>query len=432
MRHPFLIPAVAVLAAGFAANGTARTLIHAGTLIDGVSDAPRHQITIAIDGERIVGVADGYTAAGPGDTVIDLSNATVTPGWIDCHVHLDTQISPQSFTERLILNPGDYALRAAYNAKRTLLAGFTTVRNLGDNFNSTIALRNAVQRGWVVGPRIFTVGAPIGTTGGHADPTDGYSDEVMGLLVSPNVINGPDEARRAVRQHYKDGVDWIKIMASGGVLSQEKSGDNPQLDEDEIRAIVTTAHEYGLKVAVHAHGAEAIRRSIVGGVDSIEHGTYLSDEDIELMKSHGTYLVPTLSAGKWVAEKAKIPGFFPEIIRPKATAIGSQIQSTFGKAYRAGVKIAFGTDTGVSEHGENAQEFQYMVEAGMPPMKAIQAATREAALLIGDEKDIGTVEAGKYADLTAVPGDPLADISLVRKVSFVMKGGVVYRSPNAQ
>jgi imidazolonepropionase-like amidohydrolase len=206
----------------------------------------------------------------------------------------------------------------------------------------------------------------------------------------------------------------------------EASGDSPQLDEDEIRAIVTTAHEYGLKVAVHAHGAEAIRRSVVGGVDSIEHGTYMNDEDIALMKEHGTFYVPTLTAGHWVAEKAKTPGFFPELVRRKAATIGPVLDGTFNRAYRAGLKIAFGTDTGVSAHGENAQEFEYMVKAGMPPMTAIQCATREAAKLIGAEKDIGTVEKGKYADMTAVPGDVLGDISLVRHVSFVMKGGVVY------
>jgi len=230
-----------------------------------------------------------------------------------------------------------------------------------------------------------------------------------------------------VREHYKEGADLIKIMASGGVLSMESSGDNPQMDEDEIKAVVTTAHEYGMKVAVHAHGAEAIRRSVIGGVDSIEHGTYMNDEDIALMKEHGTYYVPTLSAGHWVAEKAKVPGFFPELIRKKAATIGPVADGTFHRAYLAGVKIAFGTDTAVSAHGENAQEFQYMVADGMPPMAAIQSATREAAKLIGADKDLGTVEKGKYADLTAVPGDVLADISLVRHVSFVMKGGVVYR-----
>jgi len=401
-------------------------LIHAGTLIDGVSDSPRHQVTIAVDGERIASVVDGFTAPGQGDTVIDLGEATVTPGWIDCHVHLDLEFTPHSFTDELVLNPADYAIRAVANARKTLLGGFTTVRNVGDHYNSTIALRRAIQSGAVIGPRIYSAGGAIGSTGGHADPTSGFSAEVMDLLRRKCVIHGPEEAREAVRQHYKDGVDLIKIMASGGVLSMEASGDSPQLDEDEIRAIVTTAHEYGLKVAVHAHGAEAIRRSVVGGVDSIEHGTYMNDEDIALMKEHGTFYVPTLTAGHWVAEKAKTPGFFPELVRRKAATIGPVLDGTFNRAYRAGLKIAFGTDTGVSAHGENAQEFEYMVKAGMPPMTAIQCATREAAKLIGAEKDIGTVEKGKYADMTAVPGDVLGDISLVRHVSFVMKGGVVY------
>ena len=426
MRIPAALLSAALVALAPAAPVSALTLIHAGTLIDGVSDTQRHQVTIAVDGERIASVTDGFTAPGSGDTVIDLSSATVTPGWIDCHVHLDLAVTPRSFTDEAMMNPADYAIFAVSNARKTLLAGFTSVRNLGDHFNSTIALRKAIQKGTVIGPRIYTAGAAIGSTGGHADPTNGYSAEVMDLLKRKAVIHGPEEAREAVRQHYKDGADLIKIMASGGVLSMEASGDAPQLDEDEIRAIVATAHEYGMKVAVHAHGAEAIRRSVVGGVDSIEHGTYMNDEDIALMKEHGTYYVPTLSAGRWSTEKAKMPGFFPELVRKKAATIGPVLDGTFHRAYLAGLRIAFGTDTGVSAHGENAQEFQYMVADGMPPMAAIQSATREAARLIGVDKDLGTVEAGKYADLTAVPGDLLSDISLVRHVSFVMKGGVAY------
>ncbi|QYM79207.1 amidohydrolase family protein [Horticoccus luteus] len=405
----------------------ARTLVHCGSLIDGLSATPRSRVTVVIEGERIAALADGFTPAANGDTVVDLTHATVMPGWIDCHVHLDSQINPQAFTEGFYLNPGDYALRAAHYARLTLLAGFTTVRNLGDNHNSTLALKKAIARGWVDGPRIFTAGAPIGTTGGHADPTDGFNDEVMEKLVSPNVIDGPDAARRAVRQHYKDGVDVIKIMASGGVLSMEKSGDNPQMQDDELRAVVTTAHEYGLKVAVHAHGTEAIRRAVLAGVDSIEHGTYLDDTDIGLMKERGTWYVPTLTAGHWVHDKAQTPGFFPDIIRPKALVIGAQMDAAFRHAYESGVKIAFGTDMGVGPHGENAREFIYMVGAGLPPMKAIQAGTISAARLLGAEKDLGSVEPGKFADLVAVNGDPLADINAVMHVAFVMKGGIIYK-----
>lgn len=404
-----------------------RTLIHAGTLIDGISDEPRHEMTVVVDGDRVAVIEAGYAAAGPNDTVVDLSNATVTPGWIDCHVHLDGETTPQSFTDPVYLNPGDYALRAAANARKTLYAGFTSVRNVGDRFNSTLALKRAIAEGRAVGPRIFTAGMAIGTTGGHADPTDGFSHQVMQNLLMGSVVDGPDEARQAVRQHYKDGVDLIKIMTSGGVLSVEKSADNPQMDLDEIRAIVTTAHEYGLKVAVHAHGAEAIRRSVLAGVDSIEHGTYMDAEDIRLMKEHGTFLVPTLTAGRWVAEKARLHGFFPELVRPKAMAVGPQVMGMCRRAYAAGIRIAFGTDTGVSEHGQNAQEFQYLVEAGLPPMKAIQCATTQAAALIGDSS-LGALAPGKYADVVAVQGDLLGDIKLARSgVVFVMKAGVIYR-----
>jgi imidazolonepropionase-like amidohydrolase len=313
-------------------------------------------------------------------------------------------------------------------AKRTLLAGFTTVRDCGASDKLNLALRDAIAKGWVVGPRIFSVGKALATTGGHGDPTNGLAEIYRGDPgPKEGVINSADDARKAVRQRYKDGADLIKVTGTGGVLSLAKSGMNPQLTEEEFVAIVTTAHDYGMKVAVHAHGDEGMRRAILAGVDSIEHGTYMSDATIKLMIEHGTYYVPTISAGRFVADKAKTDGYFPAVVRPKAAAIGPLIQATFQRAYQAGVKIAFGTDQGVAPHGENAKEFIYMVEAGMPPMKALQSATLECAKLLGVEKDLGTVEPGKFADLIAVPGDPLADIKLMTSVTFVMKAGTVYK-----
>jgi len=419
---------VALLIGASATLASARTLVHAGALIDGLAAAPRKEMTVVIDGDRIAAVQPGYTAPAAGDTVIELKSATVMPGWIDCHVHLDQQSSATSYSDRFSMNPGDWALQGAFYAKKTLLAGFTTVRNVGDHDNSTLALRKAVNAGWVEGPRIFTAGKSIATTGGHADPTNGVNHQLMGDPgPMDGVINGADEGRKAVRQHYKDGVDLIKITATGGVMSLATNGTNAQFTPEELRAIIETAHDYGLKVAAHAHGTEGMKRAVEAGVDSIEHGTFMTDEVVALMKSHGTYYVPTISAGKFVTEKARVPGYFPAVVVPKALLIGPLIQATFQRAYQAGVKIAFGTDTAVSAHGENAQEFIYMVEAGMPPMQAIQSATAEAAKLLGQEKNLGTVEAGKFADLVAVPGDPLTDIKLVRQVSFVMKGGVVYK-----
>ena len=406
----------------------ARTLIHAGTLIDGVSDTPKKSVTIVVDDDRITAVQSGFTAAAANETVIDLSNATVMPGLMDMHVHLDSQSSPTSYSEGFFMNPGDFALRAAFYAKKTLLAGFTTVRNLGDEENSTIALRKAITAGWVDGPRVYTAGKAIGTTGGHADPTNGVNIALMGDPgPKEGVINGADEARKAVRQRYKEGSDLIKITATGGVLSLAVNGQNAQFTPEELKAIVTTAHEYGLKVAAHAHGTEGMKRAVEAGVDSIEHGTFMNDEVIALMKQHGTYFVPTLSAGKFVMEKAKVPGYFPPVVVPKALLIGPLMQATFQHAYQSGVKIAFGTDQGVAPHGDNAKEFQFMVEAGMPAMKAIQSATMEGAKLLGVEKTLGSVETGKLADLVAVPGDPLTDIKLMQQVTFVMKGGVVYK-----
>ena len=428
MRPPrrLLVTGAALFAATLA---PAKTLIHAGSLIDGRADTVRKAVTVTVEGDRITGLADGYTAPAAGDTVIDLKHATVMPGLMDMHVHITGEQSGQAgYAERFYLNPADAALRATTYAKKTLLAGFTTVRDCGAGDKLNLAMRDAIAKGWVDGPRIFAAGS-VSTTGGHGDGTNGLSSRIQHLLdeESNGIANGPDEIRRVVRQRYKDGADLIKIAATGGVLSLAKSGQAPLFTEDEVRTVVLTAKDYGLKVAAHAHGDIGMQRAIKAGVASIEHGTYMSDETIALMKTHGTYYVPTISAGRFVAEKSKLDGYFPSIVRPKAAAIGPLIQATFQRAYAAGVKIAFGTDQGVAPHGDNAKEFIYMVEAGMPAMKAIQSATLEAAKLVDAEKDLGTVESGKIADLVAVPGDPIADISLMTKVSFVMKAGKVYK-----
>ena len=430
MRNP--LPArgflIAVLTATLAAPLPARTLVHAGTLIDGRADTARRNVTIIIDGERIAEVADGFAAPAAGDTVVDLKSATVMPGLMDMHVHLTGEQSPTSYTERFYLNPADYALRATTYAKKTLLAGFTTVRDLGAADKLNLSLRDAIAKGWVEGPRIHACGR-VSTTGGHGDGTNGLNSRLQALLGEDltNVVDGADGMRRAVRQCYKDGADLVKIAVTGGVLSLAKSGQAPIFTDDELAAVVSAAKDYGLKVAAHAHGDEGMQRAIKAGVVSIEHGTYMSDETIRLMKEHGTYYVPTVSAGRFVAEKSKEDSYFPPIVRPKAAAIGPLIQATFQRAWAAGVKIAFGTDQGVAPHGDNAKEFIYMVESGMPPMKAIQSATLEGARLLGIEQDLGTVEKGKIADLVAVPGDPLADISLMTKVNFVMKAGKIYK-----
>ena len=406
----------------------ADTLIHAGRLIDGDADRALTEVTVRVSGDTITGIERGYTLAGDDDTVIDLSDQTVLPGLMDTHVHLTGQYSPRSNLNRFILNEADYAYDAAMYAKRTLEAGFTVVRNLGDAFNVTVALRKAIEAGDVPGPRIFTAAKTLASTGGHGDPTNGWAAH-FGADPTPKdgVVNSPEDARKAVRQRYKDGADWIKITATGGVLSVAKSGQNPQFTDEELKAIVATATDYGMRVAAHAHGTEGMIRAVIAGVASIEHGTYMSEEVMELMKDRGTYYVPTILAGNWVAEKAKIDGFFPELVRPKAAAIGPVIENTFARAYELGVPIVFGTDTGVSAHGDNAQEFALMVKGGMPPMEAIQSATRVAASFLEIADTHGTLAAGKQADIIAVPGNPLADITAMERVSFVMKGGKIYK-----
>lgn len=403
------------------------TVLHCGHLLDATQGKLRGATSVLVEGERIKELRTGRVDV-PGAKHIDLGTSTCLPGLIDLHTHVTSETSPRGYEEGFRLNPADYALRGVRYAERTLMAGFTSVRNLGDSGNASIALRNAINAGFVPGPRIFTAGKSIATTGGHADPTNGRNWALTG---DPGpyegVVNSADEARKAVRQHYKEGVDVIKITSTGGVLSYAKDGQGPQFTVDEIRAITSTAKDYGFRVAAHAHGDEGIQRAILGGVDSIEHGTYMSDATIRLMKEHGTWFVPTLSAGAFVADKAMTPGYYPEIVRPKALAIGPKIKDTFSRAYRAGVKIGFGTDSGVFPHGDNGHEFSLMVEAGMPPMAALQSATLYAAQLLDQSADLGSLEAGKFADVIAVQGDPLQDIALMEKVGFVMKAGVVYK-----
>jgi imidazolonepropionase-like amidohydrolase len=404
-----------------------RTILHCGKLIDVTKGQVLTEYSIIVDGNAITEVQAGYTKPAGTDKVIDLKNKTVLPGLIDCHVHLEHETSPTRYQEVFTYNPADYAFQSVVFAERTLMAGFTTVRDLGGT-GVNISLRNAINKKLIKGPRIFTAGKAIATTGGHADPTNGFRDDLMGDPgPEAGVVNGPDECRKAVRQRYKEGSDVIKITASGGVLSVAKSGENPQFTEDEIKAIVETAHDYGYKVAAHCHGAEAMKRAVRAGVSSIEHGTLMDDEVMQLMKQHGTYYVPTIIAGRSVADSAKKPGYYPALVTPKALAIGPKIQSTFAKAYKAGVKIAFGTDAGVYAHGKNWMEFVYMTEVGMPPMEAIQSATVSAADLIGVSDKIGSIEKGKLADIIAVEGDPIKDVQVMGKVAFVMKDGVVYK-----
>ena len=427
MRLRFAIPAALMLGSGPAMAADTPIALHCGHLLDTVAGKLLGETTIVTEGGRIKEVKPGRADAA-GAQVVELGHATCLPGLIDSHTHLTGETSPTGYTDQFRWNVADYAIRSTVYARRTLDAGFTTVRNLGDGANASIALRNAINKGIVPGPRIFTAGGAIGSTGGHADDTDGYRSDLQGdPHAKDGIINGADDAWKAVRQHYKDGADVIKIMPSGGVLDESSSVDNSQMTIEEIKAVVAAAHDYGFIVAAHAHGAEAIRRAVIGGVDSIEHGTFMNDEDMKLMKEHGTWYVPTIIAGKYVQEKANVPGYYPPQIAAKAKQVGPIIQQTAGKAYKAGVKIAFGTDAAVYPHGQNAKEFQYMVEAGMPAMFAIQAATTHAAELLKKTKDLGSIEAGKYADVIAIDGNPLEDITLMQKVGFVMKEGQVYK-----
>src|SRR5688572_21352094 len=427
MKQYLLISFVVIF---FSANAQ-RTIIHCGLLIDGKSNEAQPQMTIVVEADKIVSVTKGFTTKGTDDILIDLSKKTVLPGLIDMHVHLEGETSKDQSLQRFTLNEADIAFRSSLFAKKTLMAGFTTVRDLGGT-GVNIALRNAINQGTVIGPRIFTAGKAIATTGGHADPTNSYRKDLMGDPgPKEGVINSPEDARKAVRQRYKDGADLIKITATGGVLSLAKDGSGPQFTDAELKAIIETAKDYGMHTAAHAHGAEGMKRAVLAGITTIEHGTLMTEEVMDLMKQKGTYFVPTLTAGKFVGEQASVPGYYHPLVVPKAAAIGPQIQKTYSIAYKRGVKIAFGTDAGVFFHGNNAQEFALMVEGGMPPMEAIKAATVVNAAILKMSDKIGTIEPGKIADIVATDENPLQNIKAMEKVTFVMKEGVIYKGPQS-
>lgn len=404
------------------------TFLHCGKLIDTRNAKVLEKMTVVVSGDQITSVEKGYRApSDAGDLLIDLKEKTVLPGLIDMHVHLEMESNPKTYLQKFTLNEVDVALQSTAYAKTTLMAGFTTVRDLGGS-GVNIALRNAIDKGFIDGPRIYTAGKALATTGGHADPTNGVKKELMGNPgPKEGVVNGVEDARKAVRQRYKNGADMIKITATGGVLSMAKNGQNPQFTIEEIQAICETAKDYDMHVAAHAHGDEGMQRAILGGVKTIEHGTLMSEKTMDLMKQHEVFYVPTITAGKEVGEKALIPGFYPEMIVPKALEIGPKIQGTFEKAYKKGVKIAFGTDAGVFTHGLNGKEFFYMVEAGMNEMEAIQSATITNAGILKNES-LGEIAVGNYADIIAVDEDPLKNIRTLENVSFVMKNGKIYKA----
>ena len=405
----------------------ADTLLHVGNLLDTNDGKVAKAVTIKIKGNKITEITKGYATPTQNDEVVNLKQSYVLPGFMDMHVHLAQEYVPKAERQSKI-EPEYRALFAANAASKTLMAGFTSVRNVGDGGMETISLREAINQGLVIGPRIFTSGKTIATTGGHGDPTNGMpKDNYAPPTPEEGVIDSPEEAIKAVRQRYKDGTDGIKITATGGVLSVAKSGENPQFTDAELIAIVSTANDYGLWTAAHAHGKEGMKRAVLAGINSIEHGTYMDQEIMDLMKARGTYYVPTIMAGDWVAEKAKIPNFFPALVKPKAEKIGPQITSTFAQAYKAGVKIAFGTDSGVSAHGDNWQEFILMTNAGMSNEDALKSATIETAKLLRVEDQLGQIKSGMFADIIAFQKNPIEDISIVKNVSFVMKDGVIYK-----
>lgn len=402
-------------------------VVHAGHLIDGVSSKPRDKVSILIHDDRITAVQDGFVTPA-GAEVVDLSSATVLPGLIDMHDHITGQYTGKNpIAERFTSNNLDTAYESVAYVKRTLDAGFTSVRDVGGDTDVVVALKRAIKSGEIPGPRLWVSGYPLGPSGGHGDPRNGIRTD-LDLHSENKVVDSPEEAVRIVRQMHRDGVDLIKIMPSGGVLS---IGDDPNvtlMSDAEIKAVVDTAHNLGMRVAAHAHGRDAIVRASALGVDSIEHGSFGDASAYKMMLEHGTWLVPTLLVADTVVKVAKAhPESLPPSSAKKALEVGPITVKNLGAAYKAGVKIAFGTDQGMAPHGTNGKEFALMVAAGMPPMETIRAATVNAAELLGAKADVGSVQAGRYADIIAVSGDPLSDVTELERVRFVMKGGNVVK-----
>ena len=413
--------------ATFAQAGEHVTVIHAGTLLAVPGEAATDRQSIVLEGNRIVRVVDGFIDPSDVDDsamLIDLSDEFVLPGLMDMHVHFSGELNPNSRTEALYMTTSMTAVRGARFAKRTLHAGFTTVRDLGGDPEAIYALRKGVDEGWIPGPRIFAAGRSLAVTGGHGD-IDGYKAELLELWTPETICDGPFDCRRATRYAIKFGADWIKITATGGVLSDTATGTDQQMTDDELREIMDTAHGLGVKVAAHAHGTDGINAALRAGVDSIDHGSFLDDESIKLFRKSGAYLVPTLSPGYKVPPMMEGNPFFTDAIKEKAHAAASASKSNFARAVKGGVKVAFGTDTGVTRHGDNADEFAYMVENGMTPMQAIYSATVATADLLDESESIGSIEPGKLADIIAVDKSPLDDISVLENVSVVIKDGVL-------
>ena len=413
------------------------TVVHCGSLLAVPGQPVRQTMTVVVRDGVIDNVLPGFTdpanlpeLANARVSVVDLGDRLVLPGLIDCHTHLTGEYTADIRLRRVEETDADSAIRGVVYARRTLEAGFTTVRNVGSSGDAAFALRDAIRAGLVAGPRILVAGESISPTGGHSDSTLGYREDLFAMPESmQGIADGTAACRRAVRAQVKRGADVIKLTATGGVLSATAAGTEQQFFDDELEAIVQTAHLLGRKVAAHAHGTRGINAALRAGVDSIEHGTFLDDESISLFKKTGAALVPTILAGKTVTEWARIEGYFPPPVAQKARRVGPEIQDAFARAYRGGVTIAFGTDSGVSHHGENAREFAYMVEAGMSEADAIISATINAARLLGLDDSVGTIEVGKAADLIATAGNPLLDISELERVVFVMRGGKVYKGP---
>lgn len=411
------------------------TVVHCGTLLAVPGKPAVKNATVVVKNQRIEAVRDGFIAAdqagaptGASVTVVDLKDRFVLPGLIDCHVHLTHQTSPDSRLLAVTMSEADAVLNGVVYAKKTIDAGFTSVRDLGAMGETIFALRDAINEGRIVGPRICAAGKSVTPTGGHGDRTNSFRSDVFEVPgPMQGVADGVDACRQAVRNQVKQGADCIKLTATGGVLSNIGAGLEQQFFEDELRAIVDTAHLLNKKVAAHAHGVQGINAALRAGVDSIEHGTFLDDESIRLFKETGAYYVPTITAGKSVEEYSRVPGYYIPAVMRKAQTVGPLIQDAFGRAHKAGVKIAFGTDAGVFPHGDNWREFQYMSEAGMANEQIIVSATINAADLLDWTKDVGTIEAGKFGDLIAVSGDPLKDIAVLKKVDVVLKGGEVVK-----